>query len=260
MTSILRTVFLACVLVLSSSLLSASEPTGHWKTSKVMEAKEAVQAAAADDNYVYAINNKVVAKYDRKTGERVSISRGEAHHLNSGFFLGKKLYCAHSNFPKTPEESEIKVLDVDSMELTTFKDFGMSSHGSLTVAIFEEGSWWCVFAQYGKKNNSRTVLVKYNKNWDEEAVFTFPESVISDLGNASISGGIWHRKKLLATGHDKTVLYELELPDQGTVLTHTNSFAVPFPGQGIAFDPVTEGLVGIHRKNRQVLFAVRIND
>ena len=72
----------------------------------------------------HAIANSVVAKYDRETGERVAGSTGAARHLNSGFFHDGQLYCAHSNYPLTPEQSEIIVLDVDSMELSTFHEFG----------------------------------------------------------------------------------------------------------------------------------------
>src|SRR5690606_24801350 len=47
-----------------------------------LPAPEAVQAAAADERFVYAIANSVVAKYDRASGERVAASTGEAKHLN----------------------------------------------------------------------------------------------------------------------------------------------------------------------------------
>jgi hypothetical protein len=31
--------------------------------------------------------------------------------------------------------------------------------------------------------------------------------------------------------------------------------SAPFSGQGIAFDPVTDGLIGIHRAKRKIVFA-----
>ncbi len=226
-----------------------------WKQTAALEAPEAVQAAAADDTFVYAINNQTVAKYDRASGKLVARSEGEAHHLNSGFLHDGKLYCAHSNFPLKPEASIIKVLDLTSMQLGNFHNFGHSPHGSLTVAVLKENAWWCVFAVYGKGDNARTVLVKFDRTWKELGVWTFPESVVSDLGSSSISGGIWFGEEFLATGHDKQVLYRLKLPQTGSVLTHVATCATPFPGQGIAIDPKTGGLVGIHRKNRQVIFA-----
>ena len=67
-------------------------------------AAEGHQAAAADDKFVYAITNSVVAKYDRMTGERIAVSSGEqATQLNSGFVWEGRLYCTRSNYPQTPE-------------------------------------------------------------------------------------------------------------------------------------------------------------
>src|SRR5690606_35178633 len=119
-------------------------------------------------------------KYDRQTGERVAVSTGEAHHLNSGLFLKGKLYCAHSNYPRNPELSEIKVLDVDSMKLTTFKDFG-DFGGSLTWAIHHDNHWWCNFAKYGQEN-AATFLVQFDHDWKEVARWTYAPAVIEQLG------------------------------------------------------------------------------
>src|SRR5690349_9157860 len=104
-------------------LLLAADPAA-WSTAREIPAPEAHQAAAADERFFYAITNKVVGKYDRESGMRLALSTGPAEHLNSGFLHKGRLYCAHSNYPKLPEKSEIKVLDRESMELTTFHDFG----------------------------------------------------------------------------------------------------------------------------------------
>lgn len=226
-----------------------------WVQTGTLAAEEAHQAVAADERYVYAINNRVVAKYDRATGERLTKSTGDAHHLNSGFLHEGKLYCAHSNFPRKPEASIIKVLDLATMELADFHDFGHLPHGSLTVAVYNDSAWWCVFAVYGKGDNARTVLVKFDEAWNELATWRFPGSVVSDLGTASISGGIWQDGDFLATGHDKKVIYRLQLPESGSELTHVATHPSPLPGQGIAADPKTGGLVGIDRKRREVVFA-----
>lgn len=240
-----------------SSMAFSKEASQDWVKTGSLNSKHANQAAAADGRFVYAINNHIVAKYDRKGGELVATSTGDAHHLNSGFFHEGKLYCAHSNFPQKPEVSVIKVLDVESMTLSDFHSFGHSPHGSLTVALLEDDAWWCVFAVYGKEDNSRTVLVKFDSDWNELGVWKFPPSVTSDLGSSSISGGIWQDGNLLATGHDKKVIYQLKLPEAGEQLVHTGTLASPFPGQGIAEDPTTGGLIGINRKERQIVFAER---
>lgn len=227
-----------------------------WQLTEVINAAEARQAVAVDGNSVYVIDNKVIGQYDRKTGKRTGRSTGDAHHLNSGFVYEGKLYCAHSNYPAEPEQSEIKVLDLSSMKLSDFKVFS-DPPGSLTVAVQKSGAWWCIFAHY-KEENAKTLLVKYDSNWNEQARWTFPPVVISDLGKSSISGAIWDGETLLATGHDKKVIYRLTVPDEGTVLNYIDTVPTPFPGQGIAADPQTGGLVGINRGKKQVIFAIPV--
>lgn len=225
-----------------------------WTLTSEIPAREANQAAAADEQFVYAIDNSVVARYDRNTGKRISVSTGEAKHLNSGFLHEGRLYCAHSNYPSKPERSEIKVLDLKSMELTNFKDFGNYDGGSLTWAIFEDGHWWCNFAFYGD-DNGKTFLAKFGPNWEEVARYTYPPEVIAQIKRYSLSGGVWRDGSLLVTDHDHRVLYELRLPESGNVLRYAGQHSAPFTGQGIAADPQTGGLVGIDRAKKKILFA-----
>ena len=239
---------------LSSSAYAAP---AAWKQSAALSAPEAVQAAAADDKYVYAIANTLVAKYDRQSGERVATSTGKAMHLNSGFFHSGKLYCAHSNYPRKPEKSEIMVLDPATMQLATFKDFG-NFGGSLTWCVRHDGHWWCNFARYGA-DNAATFLVKFDDNWREASRWTYPTEVTSRLKAYSLSGGIWRDGLLLTTDHDHGRLYCLRLPKQGNVLKFVETQSVPFTGQGIAADPKTGGLVGINRAKKQIVFAKQEN-
>ena len=194
-----------------------------------------------------------MAKYDRLTKKRVAVSTGEAKHLNSGFLHNGKLYCAHSNYPQTPERSEIMVLDLETMKLSTLKDFG-DFGGSLTWSVFQDGHWWCNFARYGDDNN-QTFLVKFDPEWKEKARWTYPADVIRELGRNSLSGGIWRDGDLLVTGHDDPVLFQVRLPKQRAVLELVGKWAIPFTGQGIAHDPKTGGIVGINRAKRQVVLA-----
>lgn len=218
-----------------------------------LPAQEANQAACADERFVYAIDSKVIAKYDRATGERVSTSTGDAHHLNSGFLHDGSLYCAHSNYPRKPEKSEIMRLDTSTMVLSPFKNFG-EYRGSLTWVVRDGDVWWCNFAHYGA-DNAKTVLVKLDTEWRELGAWTYPPEVVKELGQYSISGGLWHDGYLLTTGHDHKVIYRLRLPTEGNVLELVDKISSPFPGQGIAFDPKTRGLMGIDRSKRQVLFS-----
>ena len=230
----------------------AAESARRVAQTAVIDAPEALQAAAADDRFAYAVASTVIAKYDRTTGQRLALSSGPAKHLNSAFLSEGKLYCAHSNYPRTPEQSEIRVLDPQTMELTVFKDFG-ESNGSLTWAVRDKGTWWCTFAFY-KADNARTRLVKFDQDWKEIGAWTYPAEVIKDLGEYSISGGVWRDGHLLVTGHDRRVLYRLRLPQKGSVLELVEVIPSPFPGQGIANDVKPHGTVGIDRAKKQIIF------
>lgn len=231
----------------------AGETKVAWKQTASLPAVEANQAAAADEDFVYAITDNQVAKYDRKTQKRVGVSKGPAKHLNSGFLWEGRLYCAHSNYPLTPEESQIMVLHPKRMELTTFKDFG-NYGGSLTWAVRHEGHWWCNFAKYAD-DNAKTFLVQLDGDWKEKGRWTYPKEVLGKLGRYSLSGGIWRDGVLLVTGHDDPVFFRLGLPKEGTVLEYLGKESAPFTGQGFAHDPGTGGLVGIQRGKRLVVFA-----
>lgn len=238
---------------LSSHGLGEDRSVPIWKTCGTLKATEAFQAAAADDTFAYAITNDKVAKYDRNSGEKLATSSGEAKHLNSGFLWSGRLFCAHSNYPQIPEKSEIKVLDLKSMQLTTYRDFG-NFGGSLTWSVFHQDHWWCNFARYGAANGE-TFLVKFDKEWKEVGRWTFPLELIKQLGRYSLSGGVWDGETLLVTGHDDPVLFRLRLPIEGAVMEYVQKHAAPFTGQGIAVDSKTGGLVGIDRSRRTIVFA-----
>lgn len=244
--------------VLGGITLFAEQPASEkWTLSREIPAVEANQAAAADGEFVYAITNAIVAKYDRKSGQRIAVSSGEqATHLNSGFIYEGKLYCAHSNYPKTPEQSEIMVLDPATMVLSKFKEFG-SYGGSLTWAVHHAGHWWCNFARYGD-GNSDTFLVQFSEQWQEMGRWKYPPSVVKELRRNSLSGGIWHDGLLAVTGHDDPILFRLRIPSTGDELEFVERQSIPFTGQGIACDPVSRGLIGIHRGQKKIVFADRV--
>lgn len=226
---------------------------GAFVVTGSMASPLANQAAAADETFVYVVDNGVIAKLDRSTGKELGRSVGKAQHLNSGFLREGKVYCAHSNYPKTPHQSDIRVLDPETMKLDIFHVFD-APPGSLTWAVRRGTHWWCCFAHYGK-DNEKTVLVQYDEGWKEMGRWTFPKELVADWGSSSLSGGIWMDDDLLATGHDKKVIYKLKVPKEGSVVKVIEVIPSPFPGQGIAADPKTGGLVGIDRGKRQVLFA-----
>lgn len=227
--------------------------SGGFVLTGSMPSPLANQAAAADEKFVYVVDDGVISKHDRSTGKELARSIGKAQHLNSGFLWQGKLYCAHSNYPKKPHQSDIRVLDPESMKLEIFHTFD-NPPGSLTWAVRRDKHWWCCFAHYGK-DNEKSVLVQYGDGWKEIGRWTFPKELVADWGNYSLSGGIWMGDDLLATGHDKKVIYKLKVPKEGSVVKVVEVVPSPFPGQGIAADPKTGGLVGIDRAKRQVLFA-----
>lgn len=239
--------------LISLLLLLSSPPAPAWQATATLDAPEAHQAAAADEKFVYAITNDKVARYNRASGERVGESTGKAQHLNSGFLHGGQLYLAHSNYPRTPEQSQLMVLDLETMKLTPAHDFG-NFGGSLTWAVFHDQHWWCNFARYGV-NNAETFLVQFDGDWKEVARWTYPQALIAQLGRNSLSGGIWRDGEFLVTGHDDPVIFRVKLPERGNVLELVGQQQAPFAGQGIAVDPQTGGLVGINRAKRKIIFA-----
>ena len=240
-------------LLLVPFALHAADPEVQWVKAGTLSAPEAHQAAAADERFLYAISSTGVAKYDRATGRRLATSSGATTHLNSGFLHGGRLLCAHSNYPAMPERSEIKSLDLETMQLSTFHRFDEPG-GSLVWVLRHDGAWWCNFAKYGEDNH-QTFLARFDDEWKETGRWTYPASVIRQIGRYSLSGGVWHCGRLLVTDHDHRRLYELRLPTEGTVLELVATRPAPFTGQGIAIDPATGGLVGIDRARREVLLA-----
>ena len=109
----------------------AAEPKGSalpltpgWTLASELKSEYAVQAAAADETHVYAVSSTHVARYDRKTGKRLGVATTPVtKHLNSAFVWKGKVYCAHSNYPKTPEESDIRVFDPAKDMLAVFHAF-----------------------------------------------------------------------------------------------------------------------------------------
>ena len=179
-----------------------------------------------------------------------------AKHLNSGFLHEGRVYCAHSNYPAEPPESEVRLFDPATGKLTLFHRFE-DPPGSLVWCVRRGGNWWCCFAWY-RGDNARTLLVEYAYGGLEREVrrFTFPPAVVADWDGMSASGGIWDGDTLLVSHHHFPILYRLALPAAGRELRLVEALGCPFPGQGIAADPAG-GLVGIDRPHRRIVFAER---
>ncbi len=219
-----------------------------------MAAPEATQAAAADERFVYAIANKVVAKYDRATGRLLERSTGDATHLNTGYFLDGKMYCAHSNFPSKPEHSEIKVLDPAKM-----------------VLLDGEGFWRQRWQPHLGRAGRRPLVGAISRSTAKR--MPKPISPSSTIGAKSRGGfirrgdqvvrreqrvvRIWQDGRCWSPATTSARCSVLTVPEEGRVLRHVATVAAPFTGQGFATDPKTGGLIGIDRAQRQIIFAER---
>lgn len=245
--------FALLLLTLAAGAESKLDLKPGWKASGELKSEYATQAAAADETRIFAVSNTRVAVHDRATGKLLATSTGDAQHLNSAFLRGGKVYCAHSNYPKTPETSEIRVYDPDTNKLTVFHEFE-DPPGSLVWNVHDGKHWWCCFAHYGAAN-AKTVLVRYADGFKEEKRWSFPKAVVDDWDKMSASGGVWDGDTLLVAHHHFKVLYRLRVPKAGTELEFVEALTSPFPGQGIAADPKTGGLVGINRDAKKVIFA-----
>lgn len=225
-------------------------------TTRLLSSAHATQAAAADERHVYAISNTTVAQYERASGRLVrEATAAGTRHLNSGFAWEGRIWCAHSNYPATPPASDIRVFDPASGTLAVQHVFS-DPPGSLVWCVVKDGHWWCCFAHYGADNH-RTVLVEYEAGdfSRERGRWHFPAEVVADWDGMSGSGGLWDGDTLLVSHHHFRVLYRLRLPAEGTTLQFIEALHAPFPGQGIAVDPLTGGFVGIDRPRRAVVFA-----
>lgn len=246
------------VAVTPDATTSSLPRVSGWTTARLMASPHATQAAAADGQSVYAISSTTIARYDRATGRLMATATTpDTKHLNSGFVHEGKVWCAHSNYPAVPHESDIRVYDPASGSLAVHQVFREPA-GSLVWCVMREGRWWCCFAHYGD-DNADTVLVEYEQGgFDRERRrFTFPPEVVADWDGMSGSGGIWDGDTLLVSHHHVRVLYRLQLPEKGDQLRLIEALHCPFPGQGFAADPLTGGLVGIDRGRRAVVFADR---
>jgi hypothetical protein len=227
-------------------------------------AAEANQAVAADEEFLYAIGNTSIGKYEKKSGRRVagwSCESGKPLiHLDSGVVHGGVLYCAHSNYPGVPMVSSIEMWDAATMSKATSYSFGIFA-GSATWVDLRDGFRYVTFAHYKGSSDEAardprwTTLIQFDGEWRQRQSWVYPEAVVSKLGNFSISGGVFTPDgKLWCTGHDNTEVYVLRMPSGGSVLELEEIFAMPMKGQGIALDPVdVSALYGIDRGKREIV-------
>lgn len=253
----MKRVFIVWVLF-SCSFMSNAQTFQKVKTYPTEYARQAV---AVDNDYFYAIDSYEIGKYDKKTGELVKVwkgvENGNIKHLNSGMVLKGKLWCAHSDYPAVPRYSSIEIFNTETMEWEGMKVFG-EYDGAANIIVGRDAPW-VLFAHYtGPKaepgrTSADTRLDKFDGDWNRIASYTFPKDVIEKVQPKSISGGDWGADGYFyCTGHDKAEVYQLKLPEEGTVMEYIKTIPVECEGQGICFDD--EGkLWTIKRKTKEVV-------
>lgn len=259
---------IVCATLLQSSLAfaDAGQGTAAAELLRRYPAPEARQGVAVDAGNVYAISNSTIAKYDKRSGDRLAIWEGDKAqfpHINSCTVItvqSTQLVCANSNFPGVPHWSSVEFFDPQTLRHVRSVPLG-PGRGSITWVERHDGAWWAAFANYDGKggeaprDHRHTVLIRFDDEWRQTRSWSFPAAVLERFAPMSSSGGGWGPDGLLyVTGHDHPELYVLKLPAAGAVLEHVGTVSVPIEGQAIDWDETAPGeLYGITRKGREIL-------
>ncbi|MBI1188602.1 MAG: hypothetical protein GC206_14935 [Alphaproteobacteria bacterium] len=211
------------------------------------DAPEARQGVAVDDRHFYAIVNTMIGKYDKETGARIAGWSGPrgglVRHINSCFAEPGRLYCANSNFPRTPMASSVEIFDTATMTHIESHSLGLQDEGSLTFfGRFGDG-WFAGFAQYDGeggleyKDSRFAGIVLYDAQWRRTGGYALPDMVLARMAPHAASGGAIGPDGLLYLfGHDRPELYVLARPTMGPTLVHVATIAVDAAGQAFAWD------------------------
>lgn len=227
-----------------------AEEIGRWPV------RGAGQGVAVDGRYFYGIGNFMIARHDKRTGERlnewIGLRGGAIRHINSAVVQDGMLICSHSNFPDVPMASSVEFFDPETLQPRKTVSLGIQI-GSLTWAEKRDGVWWACFANYDEtggtpgRDHRYTLLGKFDEQWRMLESWTFPPQVLAAFKPMSSSGGSWGDDGLLYVGgHDAKELYVLRLPAIGHTLEYVTTIDVPFEGQGWAWD----------RSEKRVLYAI----
>jgi hypothetical protein len=250
--------------IAAAATARAASPEFHFDELRRIPAEEAHQAVAADKEFVYAIGNHVIGKYEKQSGKRVAVWQCENGkpliHLDSGVVRNGTLYCAHSNYPGVPMVSSVERWNAETLTHEGTWSFGILA-GSATWLDFRNGDAYVTFAHYagngGELNHDPrwTTLIQFDSEWRRRQAWVYPQAVVSRLGQMSVSGGTFTSGgRLICTGHDNPELYVLRFPSGGSVLELEAIVPSTIPGQGIAIDPGDRSILyGIDRRKREIV-------
>jgi outer membrane protein assembly factor BamB len=257
-----------CAASVSGLAADTEKAKAAWKHEELKRfpAAEANQGVAVDGEFFYAITNKAIGKYRKDTGEKVAswtATKGEPFiHLNAGIVHEGKLYCAHSNFPRTPMVSSVEMWDVATLKHVGRHDFGQFI-GSLTWLDRKDGHWIACFVHYRKNGGEpgrgpeETRIVKLDDAWKKVESWSLPSALIKKFGDYSSSGGGFGPEgKLFITGHDAKELYVLDSPKTGSVMEWMGTVPISAEGQAFNWDKKETGILySIARKTKEVIIS-----
>ena len=217
---------------------------------------EANQGIGVDDKHFYAIDNRAIAKYDKKTGKLVKKWAGDKDgpiiHLDSAMIMNGRIYCAHSNYPQWPMTSSVEIWDAETLEHVGSHSFGIE-RGSLTWIDWHDGHWWMTFANYDRPfgpnktpygHKIATQMVKMTPDFRVVQAWVMPKAILDRFEEMSNSGGSWGPDGYLyLSGHDPAEIYKMRLPKAGSVLELVEVLPMNIRGQGIAWDRAERNVI-----------------
>lgn len=233
-------------------------------TVRTFEVPEADQGVAVDGSHFYAVDNTVIAKYERATGRQVDRwvgpRNGLVRHLNSCLVLEARLWCANSNYPQVPMGSSVEVFDPASLDHVESVSLGMRDEGSLTWIDRYRGGWLVGFAHYDGngglafKRHEFSSVVTFDAEWRRTGGWLLPASVLDRLAPHATSGGaIGPDGWLYLLGHDRPELYVAGRPPMGPTLIHLATVAVEAEGQAFSWAPgPSRTIFTVDRRNGRV--------
>jgi len=223
---------------------------------------------AVDAEHFYAIDDRRIGKYSKRSGERVATWTAPAGvpigHLNSGVVLDGRLHCAHSNFPGLPMRSSIETFDAATLAHVGSQRLGLLP-GSATWVDRRDGLFFVGLANYAGRGGApgrgpeSTTVARFDASWRPIGGHAFPEAVVERFGTRSNSGGAFGPDGLLyATGHDAGEVYALRVPAAGVALELVEILPADATGQGIAWDPAEPGVLWTIRRDSREVVALRL--
>ncbi len=226
------------------------------------------RGVAVDAKHFYAVSNSTIAKYDKRSGERVG-RRGKATrttfpHINSCTVI--KVETVRSWCARTRTSRRCRSGAVSSSSIRRHFVTCAASRSARVVARSPGSSdatapGGPLFANYDGKggeaprDHRHTVLIRFDDEWRQTQSWSFPASVLERFVPMSSSGGGWGPDgRLYVTGHDHPELYILELPEAGAVLEHVGTISRTDRRPAIDWDESAPGeLYGISRSGREIV-------